>query len=172
MWDLASEDVAPALSVPMGQMENAFLRLTRLIHEMEQEAIDYRGPGGDLNSTAMLISHMALVDLDYLHAITGAPKSAELEAAYGPYHDENGQIPLVNGRSAAELLDHYRRVIDMVREYLKSQSDDEAARPVTIAWWPQPATVRYVLWHMASHSMFHQGQISRLKAWFSQGRSA
>lgn len=168
MLDILSPDLAPALSAPMGQIENAFRRLSRLVQDMPQQALDYRGPSGNLNSTAMLITHLAQADLMYLHMIIGKLKSAELEALYGPFEDENGHIPLVTGRSATELLDHYRRVIEMVRDYLMTQSDEEASRPVTIAWWPQPATVRYVLWHISGHSMFHQGQISRLKAWYSQ----
>lgn len=168
MWDTASPDVAPALAIPMGQIENAFRRLTGLVQDMPQEALDYRGPDGNLNSTAMLIRHLARVDLEYLHAIMGRPIPPEAEAAYGPYHDATGQIPLVAGRPAAELLGQYQQVIDWVREYLRTQPDSEATREVAIPWWSQPATVRYVLWHMAAHSMFHQGHISRLKAWYSR----
>ncbi|MFZ5824322.1 MAG: DinB family protein [Bacillota bacterium] len=168
MLDVISADVAPALSAPLGQVETAFRRLTHLVKDMSQDALDYRGPSGNQNSTAMLIMHLAQVDLTYLHTITGEPVSAELESLYGPYHDENGHIPLVTGVSATDLLSHYRRVIDMVADYLKTKSDDEASRSVTIPWWEQPATVRYVLWHIASHSMFHQGQITRLKALYSE----
>jgi hypothetical protein len=83
---------------------------------------------------------------------------------YGAYLDENGHIPVVAGRSAAELLDNYRRVIDMLRDYLKTKDVDEATRTVLIPWWPQPATVRFVLWWMAAHSVHHQSHILRLKA--------
>jgi hypothetical protein len=57
--DIVSQDLAPALAQAMGQIENAFRRLTNFVRAMDQEA------------------------LDYLHGVTGQPKSAELEAHYG-----------------------------------------------------------------------------------------
>lgn len=172
MLDVYSSEVAPALALPLGEIEVAFRRLTNLVKDLPQAALDYRGPDGTLNSVAMLIAHLTVVDVGYLHAIMGTPVPPELAEAVGPYHDEQGRIPLVEGRPAAELLAQYGRVIDLVRAYLKTKGDDEAARPVTIGWWPQPATVRYVLWHMASHSMFHQGQIARLLAWYREQHGA
>lgn len=163
MLDIVSPDLAPALAPPMAQIENAFLRLSNLVKESPQAVLDYRGPAGSVNSIAMLITHLAVVDNDYLHEIMGVPCTEEEDAFYGPYHDENGRIPLVTGRSAEELLAHYRGVIDNLRNYLLTKSDEEATRPVKVAWWPEQATVRYILWHLAAHSMLHQGQISRLK---------
>jgi uncharacterized damage-inducible protein DinB len=168
MLDLFNREVAPALSLPLAQLEAAFARLGRIVQGMSQEALDYRGPTGDQNSTAMLICHLAQVDLDYLHGIMGAPVPDELRATYGDYQDEHGKIPVVAGRSATELLDHYGRVIERVRAYLQGTSDEEASRSVAIPWWPQPATVRYLLWHMATHSIHHQAQIMRLKEAFAQ----
>lgn len=168
MLDVASQGVAPAFAAPMGQIENAFLRLTNQVKVMDQAAMDYRGPVGDLNSAAMLIAHLAVVDLAYLHCIIGTPAPRELEEMVGPFQDEQGRIPVTAGRSAAEMLAHYGRVIDLVREYVATQSDEDAARPVQVPWWSGPATVRYVLWHMASHSMLHLGQISRLKAAYAK----
>ncbi len=163
MFDMTTVDLTPALAVAMGQIQNAFNRLTRLVKEMDQPALDYRGPEVTANSTAMLIRHLAVVDLEYLHQIMGRPQPQELTERYGPGEDENGQIPVISGRPATELLAEYEQVIEMVHEYLRGKDDAEATREVQIPWWPQPATVRYVLWHMAYHSAFHQGQISRLK---------
>jgi hypothetical protein len=45
-----------------------------------------------------------------------------------------------------------------------------AAREVAVPWWPEPGTVRWVLWVMTSHSARHQGQIARLReAWQARG---
>jgi uncharacterized damage-inducible protein DinB len=164
MFDIHSQDVAPALALPMGEIENAYARLSRLVGGMDQTLLDYRGPDGTLNSAAMLVRHLILVDLEYLSRIAGEPISPELEAIYGPFEDENGRIPAVAGRPEGELLEGYGKVISLIRAYLKTKTDAEAARPVTIPWWPEQATVRYVLWHMAGHCMFHQGQIARLQA--------
>lgn len=168
MFDVASQGVASALAVPMGLMENAFRRLTVLVQAMDQAALDYRGPGGDVNSAAMLIAHLAVTDLEYLYRIIGTEAPRELQELVGPFEDEHGRLPVVAGRSAAEMLAHYSRVLDLVREHVKTLADQDAERPVVVPWWPQPATVRYVLWHMASHSMLHQGQIARLKAMYAE----
>lgn len=171
MRDIASPNVPAAFSVPFGLMEDAFRRLSSLVREVPQAELEYQGPSGDLNSIATLLAHLARVDLDYLHAIKGQPVPQELDHTYGPYETENQSLPVVTGSTAAELLERYEFVLSMVREYLQTQTDADAKRSVQVAWWPQPATVRFVLWHMASHSMFHQGQIARLKQWYSSRAS-
>lgn len=170
MRDIKSEGLAPALAVPFGLVEQGFRRLTHLVKEMSQEALEFTGPPGSRNSTAMLLRHLAYADLQYFHMIKGEPLSPELEAEYGPFEDENGCLPLEKGKTAADLLAKYGRVIAMMHEYLASQSDADAERAVHIPWWPEPATVRFVLWHIAGHSMFHQGQITRLQEWYKQAR--
>lgn len=164
MLDISSPGLPPALAIPFGLIENAYRRLTTQTQSMTQEELEFAGPPGNVNTTATLIGHLAQVDLEYLHAIKGEPVPPDLAAQYGPYQDEQGRLPKVTGKSAADLLAHYGQVIELIHTYLTTQTDADAARPVTIPWWPQPATVRYVLWHMASHSIFHQGQISRLRA--------
>lgn len=149
--------------MPFGLIENAFHRLTNLVKDMAPDALAYKGPAG-VNSTAMLLRHLAYTDLAYLHEIMGKPIPQDLDHALGPYITEKGTLPEVTGLTAAELLEQYQQVIDMTREYLQTLLEEDATRAVSIPWWSQPATVRYVLWHMASHSMIHQGQIARLKA--------
>lgn len=168
MYDIAVPELPLALSVPYGLMEDAFRRLQNLVAGISPEELEFTGPAGNINSTATLIAHLARTDLDYLFCIKGAPVPPELELAYGPDRAEDETLPAVRGKTAAELLAGYRRVLDMVRDYLKSQPDEAAVRPVTVPWWPKPATVRFVLWHMAGHSMFHQGQIRRLREWYRQ----
>lgn len=167
MFDILSPGLSPALAVPFGLLENSYGRLTHLVQRMGQQALEFRGPDGQLNSTATLLAHIARADLEYLHAIMGQRLSPELKAEYGPYQTSKNRLPDVTGKTAAELLERCRRVIEMGREYLATKGEEEAERPVQIPWWPQPATVRYVLWHMAGHSMFHQGQIRRLQEWYN-----
>lgn len=169
MFDLVSPNLPASLAVPFSLVEHAFRRLRRLVEDMDQDELEYSGPAGAPNSTASLLRHLAVVDLAYLHLIKGEPLPEDLQAEYGPYRDETGRIPVVRGLGAEELLRQYERVIEMAREYLQTLTDADAERPVHVPWWPQPATVRYVLWHMAGHSMFHQGQIQRLKEWYKAG---
>ncbi len=169
MRDIFSPDIPTALAVPFGLIEDGFRRLTRRVEGMSQEELEFTGPPGNTNSTAMLLAHLAIVDLWYLHIIMGVvPVPEDLQAEYGPDETESGDLPAVTGKSVAELLERYGRVIQMMREYLRTQTDADAERPVKVPWWPEEATVRYVMWHMAGHSMHHQGQIVRLRAWFKE----
>ena len=59
-------------------------------------------------------------------------------------------------------------MLDMAREYVAGLKDEDSERPVNVPWWPEPATVRYVLWHMAHHSGWHLGQIARRRAAYRQ----
>lgn len=170
MLDIAVNGLPRELSVPCGLIENAFRRLTRLVQGMSQEELEYLGPGDNRNSTATLLNHMALTDLHYLHMIMGRPVPPELDAEFGPYQTADGTLPAVTGVELSVLLERYQRVIEMARSYLSSQDDAEAERTVRIPWWPQEATVRYVLWHMAGHSMLHQGQITRLRGSYKAAR--
>lgn len=166
MFDIASPGLDPALAVPFGLMENAFRRLTHLVKGTSVDELEYTGPPGNHNSIATLIAHIARTDLEYLHCIMGVPVAPELEAEFGPDRTEDDHLPPVAGQTAAELLGRCRRVLEMTRAYLQTQTEADAIRPVTVPWWPEPATLRYVLWHMAGHSMFHQGQIRRLREWY------
>lgn len=168
MFDILSPNLPPSLAVPFGLVENGFRRLTKLVESMSQAELEYTGPAGNRNSTAMLLQHLALVDLEYLHRIMGVALPADLMAEFGPYETDEGYLPVVTGRSAADLLAQYQRVIEMVRTHLSTLAEGDAERPVIIPWWPQEATLRYVLWHMAGHSMFHQGQIARLRAYYTE----
>lgn len=168
MFDILSPGLPPALAVHYGLIENGFQRLTRLVANMTPAELEYLGPAGNRNSTATLLAHLALTDLDYLHCLKGEPVPADLAARFGPYHTEEGLLPPVTGRTVDDLLAQYAEVIDLGRDYLRGLADSDAGRTVTVEWWSQPATLRYVLWHMAGHSMFHQGQIQRLRLGYKE----
>lgn len=163
MFELKAEGLPPVLGASYAQLENAFKRLTRLVEGMSQEELEFTGPPGSRNSTATLLAHIALTDRVYLGCITGQ-MPAEPDPIFGAYEDEQGNLPTVTGIAAKDLLSRQRLVLDMVREYLQTLTDADAGRPVAVPWWPERATLQYVLWHMAGHSMHHQGQIVRLKA--------
>lgn len=168
MLDLTSPNLPPALGEPFSLMEDAYRRLTRIVQGMSQEELEYTGPAGNVNSTAMLIAHLSYADLMYLHLIKGEPVPPELEAEFGPFETEEGLLPPVSGKTAAELLSRGQRMLEMVREYLQTLPAEAAMREVHVPWWPQPATLRYILWHVAGHSRFHQGQIARLQGFYRQ----
>lgn len=169
MLDTAAPGLPPALAVPFGQIENAHLRLTRRVQEMAQAELDFVGSSGNKNSTAMLMAHIALTDWVYLQCIKGEPVPDEGHPYLGAHEDEHGNLAPVSGLPVAELLARLTWIREQVREYLQSCTDAEAERAVKVPWWPEEATVRYVLWHMAGHTMHHIGQIARLRALYKQG---
>lgn len=168
--DLGVLGLPESLAVPYSLVEAAFRTLRRRVSDMSQDALDYRGPDGTFNSTATLLAHLGVVDLHYWHYIIGKPVPPELADEYGPFQDEHGKLPVVAGRSAAELLERHQRAHDLGRAFLATQDDAFAVREVNIPWWPEPATVRFVLWHMAGHAKFHEGHIARLKALYKEER--
>lgn len=164
MRDVYSPGVPQALAVPFGMVENAFHRLERRLEGMTEEEFHFRGPG-DGNSTAMLLRHLILVDTTYLHLIMGqGDKLPENQAERDPFQDANGRIPEAPGATLTGLLGEYRALMDHARAYVSGLKEEDAERQVVVPWWPEPATLRYVLWHMASHSSHHQGQIARLRS--------
>lgn len=169
MMDTKSPGLPPALAAAYGLVEDGFRRLRNLVKGMSAEELEYLGAGGNRNSTATLLLHLALTDLEYLHCIRGEPIPADLAARFGPYHTGEGHLPPVTGRSVEELLAQYAEVIELGRAYMADLTDADSERPVKVEWWSQPATVRFVLWHMAGHSMFHQGQIQRLRISYKAG---
>jgi uncharacterized damage-inducible protein DinB len=158
--DMYSQEVAPALAVSVAQVEDTFRRLSSLVSGMTPEELAFTGPVE--NSTATLVAHLALTDLAYLHEIMGRQMPDALEAEFGPYQTPDGKLPRVTGKSAADLLARYGQVMELARTNLKTLTDAE--RPVAVPWWGRPATVRFVLWHMAQHSIHHQAHIQLLKA--------
>lgn len=169
MFDIAASGVPSSLAVPFGLVENAHRRLARRIGEMSQAELEYLGTGGNRNSTATLAAHIALTDFCYLLCIKGEEVVDEPHPILGAYEDEQGNLPAVTGVSAADLIARHAMVIGQIREYLQSCNEAEAERAVKVAWWPEEATVRYVLWHMASHTVHHIGQIVRLQEQYKQG---
>jgi uncharacterized damage-inducible protein DinB len=168
MFDIAAAGLPLALAIPLGQIENAHLRLTRRVQEMSQAEVDFTGPTGNVNSTAMLLAHIALIDWVYLQIIKGEQVTDEPHPYLGAHEDEKGNLAPVSGVPATELLARHTWVIDEIRAYLQTCTEADATRAVKVPWWPEEATVRYVLWHMAGHCMNHIGQIDRLKGFFKQ----
>ncbi|HWI63956.1 MAG TPA: hypothetical protein VNT75_19140, partial [Symbiobacteriaceae bacterium] len=63
MRDLVSPGLPPALAAAFAQLEAAYARMAHLTRDMSQDEVDYTGPEGAPNSTAMLIAHIARTDL-------------------------------------------------------------------------------------------------------------
>ncbi len=170
MRDVFDPSMPPALAVPFAQLENAFSRLRELVQDMGAEELRYTGSDGGANSTATLLAHLAHADLGYLHLVKGEPVPPDLGARFAEGANTDTVLVPSSGRSVGQLLAAHAEVIGMCRDYLRTCDDAAAVREVAVPWWPEPGTVRWVLWVMTYHSARHQGQIARLReAWKARG---
>lgn len=164
VWDLP---VDPELTQPLiaqlyGQLTDAFANLKALVGDMTQEELEYRGPDGNLNSTATLIRHLAMTDQLFLYRFRGEELPEEFVAAfYMPDHS----LPVITGRSQKELLTECTAVREQIKAFLKTRTDADLCQELYMN--PRRnVTPRQALWHMAEHSMLHQGHIRWLKTWY------
>lgn len=165
-WDLHSNRItAPMLSTMFGQMQNAFMRLGWIVSDLTQEELEYRGPNGDLNSIATLLWHIPCADAGWLYLARGQEIPDEYTEE-GP----DGNLPVITGRTAQELLDRYQVILDQWEQYLMTQTDDDLHRPIQHA--PEAvATLRWALWHVAEHNIGHQNQMVWLKRWVRHSKA-
>jgi uncharacterized damage-inducible protein DinB len=143
-------------------VSDTYLRLKDLVRDMIQEEIDYKGPNGDLNSTAQLLRHLAVVDLHWVYRLKGEPISEEHKQIFGPMFDEHGRIPLVRGVSLEQLLHEYDQVQQMFESVCMELTDADLNRRVNYENGAV-ATIRWGIWHIADHSRYHQANIKHLK---------
>lgn len=163
--DLTAPDISePGVAIMQGMIDDAFHRLQRLVGDMHPKELEYQGPNGRLNSTATLVMHLAVTDLSWVGSIGGVPIPPEVRARYGPLEGVHGRLPEIQGYTAHQLLDLYGEVQARMRGMLRTLSDANLTRVIQLPGRPD-TTVRWGLWHIAEHSMLHQGHIRWLKQW-------
>lgn len=103
-----------------------------------------------------------------------------LEARFAAGANTDTVLVPRSARSVSDRLSAHADLTGMCCDYPRTCDDaaagreaaacEAAAREVAVPWWPEPGTVRWVLWVMTSHSARHQGQIARLReAWQARG---
>lgn len=148
-------------------VSDTYLRLKDLVKGMTQGEIEYTGPNRDLNSTAQLLRHLAVVDLHWVYRFKGEPIMEEHKQIYGPMLDENGRIPLVKGVSLEQLLHEYDQVQQMFEAICMELTDSDLNRRVYYENGAE-ATTRWGIWHIADHSRYHQASIKQLKLMYTK----
>lgn len=163
VWDLPLDPDfhQPLTGLLYGQIRDAFQNLQRLVADMTQAELEYRGPSGQLNSPAMLINHLRLNDQLFLYLFH---RQAFPEAFRRSFYAPEGGLPVVTGRPQAELLSEYAAVLQELKAHLLTLTDQDLATPFFMNE-RRDVTARQALWHMAEHSMLHQGHIRWLKNW-------
>jgi len=155
------EQMAPAVRLFFAMVEENYTRLCSSIKNIPQDVLEYKGKGGQYNSIAQLIRHLAYVDLRWVYRIKGETMPDALERKYGPMIDENGQLPSVTGLSIDQLLQDYAEVFHYFRrECLRLKDKD--LKVVVDYEDGKKATIQWGIWHMADHSRYHQAHINLL----------
>lgn len=171
LYDLQAD---PNMSTTIGLLHAMvvynFQRLQRLVEGMTQEGIDYKGSQGELNSTAQLLRHLAVVDLHWVFRLQSASVPSELLETFGPMYDEDGKIPMVKNVSLQTLLDEYVHIQEMIRVVCLKKSDEDLDQIVPFENGNQ-VTVRWGIWHIADHSRHHYANIASLKKMFLRERN-
>ncbi|MFZ5817802.1 MAG: DinB family protein [Bacillota bacterium] len=170
-YDLVPDPaMAPTVGLLHAMLEDAHGRLRELVGDMAQEEYDYKGPSGQLNSASQLVRHLVYVDIRWLYRIRGESIPPAVEARFGPFRDEQGRLPASRGRSPAEMLAEYGEVKEQLRAACRGLTDGDLDRRYIVSNGAE-VTLRWGLWHLGDHNLFHQGQITWLKSW-ARGRLA
>lgn len=163
-FDLSPErDLTPAVALLHATVKDAYRRLKRLLEDVTEEEARYRGPDGSLNSIGALVRHLALVDLRWAFRIKGEPIPDAFLASYGPFRAADGRLP-EGGDTLQNLLLKYDRVQQIFRDACLSLQDSDLERRVQIRD-DLEATLRWGIWHVADHSLYHQGHMQWLVNW-------
>lgn len=155
----------PQLSLLFGQVELAQQWLIWLMQRCEREELEYRGPAGDRNSIATLVLHIAGCNQQWVYELfQQRPIPGDLKERF-IFHTGEGPMPEIAGLTAAELIERHRESVEHVKQYLLTLTDADLDR--TVAMGPNvEATFRWGLWHIAEHSMLHQGHMRWLREWY------
>lgn len=155
----------PQMSLLFGQVEQAQQWLIWLIQGCEREKLEYRGPAGDRNSIATLVLHIAGCNLHWVYRMfQEQPVPSDLQRRF-VLHDGEGPMPEISGLTAAEHIERHRESVRHVKQYLLTLSAPDLDRKVTLG--PDlEGTFRWGIWHLAEHSMLHQGHIRWLRLWY------
>lgn len=169
-FDSLAPGLPPHLGVLWGQIQDACRRLEELVSKMSQEELEYRGPVGKDNSTAALLAHLALSDLNYAKRFPGVEVPDSVAATFGPARDDAGMLPDVKGQPAAALLDRIRQAQAYQKQWVDRARDADLDTVVPI-FRGNESSMRWLLWHVAGHSMLHQGHIRTLQRhWQERGK--
>ena len=157
----------PIVGLLYSMVDGNYRRLKSIVEDMSQRELDYKGFNQNYNSTAQLLRHLALVDLNWVFRIKGEKMPLNLEKKYGPLLDKDNRLPQFDGIPLDVLLKEYDDVMDMIKTLCQQLTDFQLTRIIEYENGNQ-ATIQWGIWHIADHSRYHQAHINQLRKWFSE----
>jgi uncharacterized damage-inducible protein DinB len=167
--DLQGEStMSPMVGLLYAAVKENNQRLRNITSGMTLEELEYQGPNNTSNSTAQLIRHLTYVDLNWVYRIQGDTLPQSLIEQFGPLIDEDGNLPMVKGRTLDLLIAGYDDVLDRLKDVCTRLKDADLDRVVTFGHRNEKqATIRWGVWHIADHNRYHQAHINQLRRWYA-----
>jgi uncharacterized damage-inducible protein DinB len=162
--------LSPAAGLALAQLDDQLRRLHDFLEGWEVEHLEWQARKGR-NTAGMLLTHMAIVELGWMHMASGGSaeaREARILAQLGMSPDADG-IPLkrgglhpenLAGRTAEEYLAKIDRTRDETRAIAAGWTDEDLAG--SFAAGGHTFTREWVLYHLLEHFAAHFGQIAAL----------
>lgn len=162
LFDVREPGLSGERALLYGQIRDAHRQLRQTVEQMTDAELAYAGPRGTDNSSLSILLHLAFADAYLGRLATGMEVPDHLKQRLGPPRDEAKRLPKPGpelGRD--QILALIEEVHGHVRAALERMGDHDLDRTMPFGRQDE-ATARWVLWHMADHTMLHLGQIRLL----------
>jgi len=163
----------------VAQLDDQNRRLLEDIHDITPAELDWQSAPG-MNTIGMLLAHIAIVEVWWMHVGPLAKGSAEaageplpgiiglrLEDDGMPIEKAGGQPPTnLAGRDRSFYEDVLRKARSFTKEIMVSLTDNDLDRTGSLKRRDGSTgtyTVRWVLYHVLEHEAAHYGQVSSIR---------
>lgn len=165
----------PVIGGWLWAMQQTRKRTLSLIENLDENLLDWEGPGERENSIGTLLYHIAEAEMGWLwwelKGHSGMPPEVERDFPFEPVDPETGWLTRVQG---VPLSEHFRR-LETSREVFLTE-----VKSLSLSDWRTPrldpehgayeATPEWMLFHLIAHEAEHNEQISSLKSRASAAR--
>lgn len=148
-------------------LEEVRKRTLRLVSEIEQPLLNWRGSDGGENSISSLLYHIALVEMSWLYLdLLQQEFPPEVSDIFPfPMADEAGKVSHVAGMTLADHLQRLKATREIALSIYQKMDLEEWRRlrpPVNDQSYE--TTPEWAVFHLIEHEAGHAFQISSLKA--------
>ena len=150
-------------------MQQARKRTLRLVEDLDEEMLDWKGPDSRENSIGTLLYHIAEAEMGWLwwelKGHSGMPPEIEKDFPFEPVDPETGWLTHVPDVPLAEHVRRLERSREVFLTEVKGLSLEDWRTPR-----PDPehgayeATPEWMLFHLLAHEAEHNEQISSLRS--------
>ncbi|QDT40695.1 DinB superfamily protein [Gimesia alba] len=157
----------PEIGCWLWGLEEVRKRTLRLVSDIDQSLLDWRGADGGENSISSLLYHIAIVEMSWLYLdLLQQEFPPEVSEWFPiPMADEAGKVSHVAGMSLADHIQRLKATREIALSMFQKMELEEWRRlrpPVNDQ--PYETTPEWAVFHLIEHEAGHAFQISSLKA--------